>query len=131
MCGDHLAEADLRLPPNATRTGYVRHGAVLPHADLVIDHAGLGTVLATLAHGLPQLCVPLGRDQPANAAAVSRTGAGVVRVPSSGPDEFGAAALDALADRSMRSRAEELALAIGGPGAGDRAVAELHALVTA
>ena len=73
---------DLRLPPNATRTGYVRHGAVLPHADLVIDHAGLGTVLAALAHGLPQLCVPLGRDQPANAAAVSRTGAGVVRVPS-------------------------------------------------
>ena len=43
MCGDHLAEDDLSLPPNATRTGYVRHGAVLPHADLVIDHAGLGT----------------------------------------------------------------------------------------
>ena len=47
------------------------------------------------------------------------------------PDELGAAALDALADRSMRARAEELALAIGGPGAGDRAVAELDALVTA
>jgi UDP:flavonoid glycosyltransferase YjiC (YdhE family) len=131
MCGDHLAEGDLRLPSNATRTGYVRHGAVLPHADLVIDHAGLGTVLATLAHGLPQLCVPLGRDQPANAAAVSRAGAGVVRVPSSAPDELGAAALDALTDRSMRARAKALARSIGGPGAGDRAVAELSALVTA
>ena len=131
MCGGHLAEDDLSLPPNATRTGYVRHGAVLPHADLVIDHAGLGTVLATLAHGLPQLCVPLGRDQPANGAAVSRTGAGVVRVPSTASDELGAAALDALADRSMRERAEELGRAIGGPGAGDRAVAELDALLTA
>ena len=71
MCGAHLAEATCACPPNATRTGYVRHGAVLPHADLVIDHAGLGTVLAALAHGLPQVCVPLGRDQPANAAAVA------------------------------------------------------------
>jgi UDP:flavonoid glycosyltransferase YjiC (YdhE family) len=131
MCGEVIAEEDLALPPNATRTGYVRHGAVLPHASLVVDHAGLGTVLATLAHGLPQVCVPLGRDQPANAAAVARVGAGVVRPPTATPEELATAVHEALDDAAVRTRAEELAGVIGGPAAGDRAVAELAALVTA
>jgi UDP:flavonoid glycosyltransferase YjiC (YdhE family) len=130
MGGDVIAEDDITLPPNATRTGYVRHGALLPHASLVVDHAGLGTVLAALAHGLPQVCVPLGRDQPANAAAVARVGAGVVRPPTATPDDLAAAVHEALADAAVRASAEQLARAIGGPGAGDRAVAELTALIT-
>jgi UDP:flavonoid glycosyltransferase YjiC (YdhE family) len=131
MCGGHLGHDDLVLPPNATRTGYVRHAAVLPHADLVVNHAGLGTVLATLAHGLPMVCVPLGRDQPANAGAVARVGAGTVVDPTATAGDLGSAVLGALQDATMRASAERMAASMGGPGAGDRAAGELAALVTA
>ncbi len=62
---------------------YVPQTAVLPHCDVVVSHAGSGTVLATLAIGLPQLCLPQGADQFLNAAAVSAAGAGL----SLGPGE--------------------------------------------
>ena len=65
-------------PTGVQLSGYVRHTAMLPWASAVVTHAGLGTVLAGLAHGLPLVCLPLGREQPANAEAVARVGAGVV-----------------------------------------------------
>jgi UDP:flavonoid glycosyltransferase YjiC (YdhE family) len=54
---------------------------VLPHTDVVVSHAGSGTVLAVLGHGLPQLCVPQGADQFRNAAGVNRAGAGIRMSP--------------------------------------------------
>jgi UDP:flavonoid glycosyltransferase YjiC (YdhE family) len=121
MCGRHLAEDAIRLPPNATRCGFVRHAAVLPHAAAVVCHAGLGTVLATLAHGLPLVCVPLGRDQPANAAAVARVGAGRVVAPTASPAELRAAVLDVLGDDAVTAASGRMAVAIGGPSAGGAA----------
>ena len=60
----------------------VRHGAVLRHADVLVTHAGLGSVHAALAHGVPMVALPLDREQPANAAAVERIGAGLALDPS-------------------------------------------------
>ncbi len=51
--GDHLDPADLDVPAGVQLSGYVRHAAMLPWASAVVTHAGLGTVLAGLAHGLP------------------------------------------------------------------------------
>jgi UDP:flavonoid glycosyltransferase YjiC (YdhE family) len=96
-------------PANATVSGYVRHAAVLPHAAAVVSHAGLSTVLASLAHGVPLVCVPLGREQPQNAAAVARVGAGVVVDPASSPDALRAAVAEVLASASMRDAARRLA----------------------
>jgi UDP:flavonoid glycosyltransferase YjiC (YdhE family) len=50
----------------------------------VISHGGSGTMLGGLVHGLPQVALPRGTDQPQNAALLERAGAGVV-VP---PDDF-------------------------------------------
>ena len=50
--------------------------AVVPGASVVVCHAGLGTIMAALRHGVPVLCIPLGRDQHANAAAVVAAGVG-------------------------------------------------------
>jgi MGT family glycosyltransferase len=66
----------IRIPPNVEACGFVPHAAVLPHADLVVTHAGLGTVHAALASGVPLLCIPDGRDQNDNAARVVAAGVG-------------------------------------------------------
>lgn len=73
---DYIEPSRLESPANVTTSGYVRHSAVLPHADLLVTHAGLGSVVVALAHGVPMVCLPLTREQPDNAAAVVRVGAG-------------------------------------------------------
>jgi hypothetical protein len=87
--GAHLDASALDLPANATATGYVRHAAVLPHAAAGVNHGGLGTVPATLGHRLPQVCVPLGREQPHNARAVARRGVGLAVDPAAGARRCG------------------------------------------
>jgi MGT family glycosyltransferase len=84
------------VPPNATVSGYARHTAVLPHADLLVTHAGLGSVVAALAHGVPMVALPLDREQPDNARALVRMGAGVALAPDALVDQIRAAASDQL-----------------------------------
>ena len=88
---DYQDTTALPVPANTTVSGYVRHAAVLPHTDLVVTHAGLGTVTAALAHGVPMVCLPLDREQPDNAAAVARIGAGTHLSPATPPDAIRAA----------------------------------------
>jgi EryCIII-like glycosyltransferase len=47
--------------------------AILPHCRVLVSHAGAGTMLGALCHGLPQLCLPQGTDQPSNTAALLPT----------------------------------------------------------
>jgi UDP:flavonoid glycosyltransferase YjiC (YdhE family) len=47
------------------------HDALLPECAAVVGHGGLGTVLRALAHGVPQVLLPLGRDQAFNAGRVA------------------------------------------------------------
>jgi zeaxanthin glucosyltransferase len=51
---------------------------LLKRAVAVITHAGLNTVLESLAEGVPLVAVPLGNDQPGVAARVAAHGAGIV-----------------------------------------------------
>jgi len=51
---------------------------ILKRAALVITHAGMNTVLESLAEGVPLVAVPLGNDQPGVAARLKARGAGVV-----------------------------------------------------
>src|SRR5262249_20878000 len=51
---------------------------ILKRAAVVITHAGLNTVLESLAEGVPLVALPLGNDQPGVAARVAARGAGVV-----------------------------------------------------
>jgi UDP:flavonoid glycosyltransferase YjiC (YdhE family) len=63
---------------------YVSQSLVLPHCDVVVSHAGSGTVLAALTLGLPQVCLPQGADQFLNAAAVASSGVGISLMPGEG-----------------------------------------------
>ena len=124
--GDHVDPAGLEPPDGVAVTGYVRHAAVLPWASAVVSHAGLGTVLAGLAHGLPLVCLPLGREQPANADAVVRAGAGVALDPSSSPEVMADAIRRAVDDLELRAGAARMALEIDELAQSDPAVHEVE-----
>ena len=94
---DYIGAASHRPPSNVVLSGYVRHSALIPHAAVLVTHAGLGSVVAALAYGVPMVCLPLGREQPENAAAVTRIGAGCTVAPDAGADEIRAAVKDQLA----------------------------------
>jgi MGT family glycosyltransferase len=126
--GDHLDPADVTAPPNVHLTRHVRHAAVLPWASAVVSHGGLGTVLAALAHGLPQVCVPLGREQPFNAAAVERVEAGCSVDPTASPAEIRAAVERALGDMALRAGAARVALIIDEHRAAGDAEAQIERL---
>jgi MGT family glycosyltransferase len=75
--GPAVDPALIAAPPNVTVARWVRHADVLPHCSAVITHGGHGTVMKALMAGIPLLVVPLGRDQPDNAARVVHAGAGI------------------------------------------------------
>lgn len=91
---------------------YVPQTLVLPHCDVVVSHAGSGTVLATLALGLPQLCLPQGADQFLNAAAVASSGARITLAPDeAGPDAIQDAVARLLAEAPFVGAANRASIA--------------------
>ena len=64
------------VPANVRVERFVPQAEVLPRCAVVVTHAGSGTVLASLAHGVPLVCLPRGADQFTNASNVVRVGAG-------------------------------------------------------
>jgi UDP-N-acetylglucosamine transferase subunit ALG13 len=72
----------LRVPGNVAVERFVPHDQVLPDVRLVVTHAGHGTVMASIAAGVPLVCIPMGRDQPAVADRVAHHGLGVAVDPT-------------------------------------------------
>lgn len=115
-------------PSNVHLTPFVPHARVLPHASAVVTHAGLGTVHAALAHGLPLVCLPIGRDQPDNAARVVWRGTGVRLSPKSSSEKIAAAVATVLADRAMAGAARRMAEKIAADDAANVAPREIERL---
>lgn len=84
------------LPANVHLEKFVPQAEVLRHVDLVVHHGGAGTMLSTLAEGLPQLILPQGADQPFNAVAIERAGAGRALTNDAQTQEALTAAVGAL-----------------------------------
>jgi MGT family glycosyltransferase len=117
------------VPPNVTVVAAAPHAEVLKHAALVVTHAGHGTIIKSLAAGVPVVALPMGRDQPDNAARMVAAGAGVSLKPSAKVEAIRAAVADVLATPSYTAAAGRLAAAMAAEGESDRALAELEALV--
>jgi UDP:flavonoid glycosyltransferase YjiC (YdhE family) len=66
----------LRGDPVVVR--YAPQLELIKRAAAVITHAGLNTVLETLAEGVPMVALPQGNDQPGVASRLAASGAGVV-----------------------------------------------------
>ena len=110
--GPAIREHELRLPNNARAVEYVPHRAILPHASLVVTHAGWQTVNAALADGIPIVCIPDSRDQPDNAARVVHAGAGVRASKRTSPEKLRTIIERALANPALKRQAETLAVAL-------------------
>lgn len=60
---------------------YIPQTRLLPRCRLVVSHAGSGTLLSALSHGIPTLALPQGADQFRNAERLAATGAGRMLMP--------------------------------------------------
>ncbi|HEV3134659.1 MAG TPA: glycosyltransferase [Acidimicrobiia bacterium] len=108
---------------------YVPQTLVLPHCDVIVSHAGSGTVLATLALGLPQVCLPQGADQFLNAAAVSSAGVGISFMPGErDADAVREAIVRVLDDASFREAAGRVRSSIASMPSPDDVAERLEAL---
>ena len=97
------------LPDNVTTTDWLPFPTVLPHVSGVVHHGGAGTLLTTLAAGVPQLVVPGAGDRTAHARLIAERGAGLA-VPL---DQLSADTLGALVgEPRLRSAAAEVAAEI-------------------
>jgi MGT family glycosyltransferase len=115
-------------PSNVHLAESVPHGAVLPHVQLVITHGGHGTVVRSLAAGVPVMVVPISRDQPDNAVRVVHHGVGVKVSKRSSPEKFAVAVRGALGDHAMRAAAREMAVRLAPDMGAPKAIAALEAL---
>ena len=110
--GPALDPSQLRIPDNARTVPFVSHRTVLPHAALVVTHAGWQTVNAALADGVPLVCIPDGRDQPDNAVRVVAAHAGVSAGKKSSPEKLRRVISAALEDESIKRGARAMAGAL-------------------
>jgi MGT family glycosyltransferase len=104
------------------------HGAVLPFASAMVTHGGHSTVMAALAHGVPLVCIPMGRDQHHVARQVECCGLGRVLPADAESHEIRGAVEDVMTDPSYREAAARMAEIIAAYGNGARAVNELERL---
>ena len=97
-------------PANVRLERYLPQSEVLPHCCAVVSHGGSGSLLATLAHGLPSVLLPMGADQPQNAARCEQLGAArVLDALGATPATIRDAVADVLAGPSYRSAAARIA----------------------
>jgi MGT family glycosyltransferase len=67
----------LDVPPNARLVDWVSYAKTMPLCDAVVCHAGHGTLVRSLASGVPVVACPAAGDMAENAARVAWAGAGV------------------------------------------------------
>jgi UDP:flavonoid glycosyltransferase YjiC (YdhE family) len=96
-------------PENVRIERYIPLRILLPHCDLVITHAGYGTVTAALSCGLPMLAIPIDADQPLNAQRCAALGvAQVIEHRQRTPETIGESVQTILRDPSYRHNAERI-----------------------
>jgi UDP:flavonoid glycosyltransferase YjiC (YdhE family) len=116
-------------PANVRVERYISQLLLLPHCSLVVSHAGAGSVVGALAHGLPMILIPLGADQPLNAARCEDIHvARVLDALRATPDDVRDAVSTVLEDPVYRLNAERIRDEIAALPGPEHAVALLEHL---
>jgi MGT family glycosyltransferase len=126
-----LPSHPLPVPANARLVDWVSYTRTMPSCDVVVCHAGHGTLVRALASGCPVVACPVAGDMNENAARVAWAGAGV-RLPrrfvSSRPLRH--AVLHALSEPAIRARARDLATWASTHDSGGRAATLVEELAS-
>ena len=118
-------------PANVHIERFMPQAALLPRCHLVVSHAGSGSVLGALAHGLPMVLIPIGADQPLNAARCEAMEvAEVIDAVSTTPEMVRAAVSRVLAGEGFRRIAERVRDEIAALPGPDHAVTLLERLAS-
>jgi MGT family glycosyltransferase len=110
--GPNLDVVDLRAPKNVHLIRGAPHDLVMKDVSVVVSHGGHGTVTRSLINALPQLILPMGRDQADNAARVEAKGAGLRLPPAASEAEIAAAVNRLITEPQFKAAARLLGEAI-------------------
>ena len=119
--------------PGTDRIVVVRaapHARLFPLADVVVTHAGHGTLVKALAAGVPALCLPQGRDQGDNVVRAARHGAALGLRPTASPARIAAGVRRLLEEPSYRLAAGALGARLRADAASSALVDEVEAVAT-
>jgi UDP:flavonoid glycosyltransferase YjiC (YdhE family) len=128
--GRSMDPAELGPQPQHVRVErYVPQSSLLPRCAAAVTHAGSGSVAGALQHGVPLVCIPIGADQPLNAARCTALGVGVaLDAVALTPDEARAATSEVLTAPRYRAAAERLRAEVASQPPVEHAVALLERL---
>jgi UDP-N-acetylglucosamine:LPS N-acetylglucosamine transferase len=88
---------------------FVPQAATFACADLVVNHAGSGSVIGALTRGLPLVTIPIGADQELNAERLAALTAGVRLDPMAfSPSDMNEAVLRLMSSPTARAAAQRL-----------------------
>lgn len=112
------------VPDNVEISRSVPQTEVLKAASVFLNHGGMGSIMESLAFGVPVIAVPQMAEQRANADRIVELGLGRRLAPAdTGPEALRATVAAVLADPDLRSRVaamrEVIRSAGGAPAAAD------------
>jgi UDP:flavonoid glycosyltransferase YjiC (YdhE family) len=106
----------------------VPQAALLPHCAAVVHHAGAGTLLGALSHGLPQVAIPQGADNFIHAQLLEKANVAKRLEPGHATAHAVRAAMrELLADPSYRTAASAVAAQIQAMPSPAQVAADLRA----
>lgn len=116
-------------PPHVRVERYVPQAELLPKARAVVSHGGSGSVLGALAHGVPLVLLPMGADQPYNAARCEALGvARPLDVVTATPEDVRTAVAEVLSDPRYRIAAAAMRVEFAALPGPEHAVALIEQL---
>lgn len=95
------------IPPRVHVERFVPQAHALSKASLVVSHAGLGTMLGAIYHGVPMVSIVLGAEHPINAASAAEAGLALpLSMDEVDADRVAATSMRALHDPALRSTSD-------------------------
>lgn len=128
--GPAMDNSQYKAPENVVIYQSVPHRQVFPSASVAITHAGHGTVIRALASSVPLICIPIGRDQPGNAARVVYHGVGLRLNQKVSVADIRRAIQKILHDASYRENARRLGKIIEEDAQNATGIQELEEVAT-
>jgi len=107
------------------RVRFAPFESLLPRAQLVVHHGGIGTAAEALRAGIAQWLVPTCHDQPDNADRLQRLGLARTLAPDAGSQALAQAWQWAVGDATLASRLDALQPRMQSDGDGADRIAEL------